>query len=58
MREDPAISAIRKSTINTKNKIFAIDAAPAAIPVNPNIAATIATIKNISDQRNMMIEFS
>ena len=49
--------AMRKSTINTKNKILAMDAAPAAIPVNPNIAATIATIKNISAQRNMIVFF-
>jgi len=28
------------------NKILAIDAAPAAIPVNPNSAATIAITKN------------
>jgi hypothetical protein len=39
--------AIRNNTINTKNKILAIEAAPAAIPVKPNTAATIATIKNM-----------
>ena len=41
------------STKNTKNKILAMDAAPAAIPPNPNIAATMATIKNITVQRNI-----
>ena len=35
-------------TMNTKNMNLAIDAAPAAIPENPNIAATIAMIKNIA----------
>lgn len=34
-----------------------MDAAPAAIPVKPKTAATIATIKNISAQRNMRISF-
>jgi hypothetical protein len=53
----PAITAIKKSTIKTKNKILAMDAAPAAMPVNPNIAATIATIKNMSAQRNMILSF-
>lgn len=51
--DDPAISAIRNNTIKTKNKILAMEAAPAAIPVKPNTAATIATIKNISAQRNI-----
>ena len=54
-KDDPAIKAIKKRTINTKNNIFAIDAAPAAIPVNPNNAAIIATIKNMSAQRNMTV---
>lgn len=47
INEDPATSAIRNNTIKIKNRILAMDAAPAAIPVNPNTAATIATIKNI-----------
>jgi hypothetical protein len=34
-----------------------MDAAPAAIPVNPNTAATIATIKKISAQRNIVLSF-
>ena len=34
--------------IKIKNNTFAIDAAPAAIPPNPNTAATIAIIKNIT----------
>ena len=40
-----------------KNKTFAIDAAPAAIPPNPNNAAIIATIKKITVQRNIIINF-
>jgi hypothetical protein len=38
-------------------RIFAMDAAPAAIPVNPKIAATIAMIKNANDQRNIILSF-
>lgn len=56
-KEEPAIIAIRKRTINTKNNIFAIDAAPAAMPVNPNNAAMIATTKNMTAQRNMIVIF-
>jgi len=41
----------RNKTMNTKNKILAIDAAPAAMPPNPKIAATIATAKKPNDQR-------
>ena len=36
------------STKKIKNKILAIEAAPAAIPVKPKIAATIAIIKNMA----------
>jgi hypothetical protein len=43
-------------TRNMKNNIFAIDAAPAATPPNPNIAATIATIRNITVQRNIALD--
>jgi hypothetical protein len=35
--------------INIAKRNFAIDAAPAAIPVNPKIAATIAMMKNTAD---------
>jgi hypothetical protein len=42
-----------KSIKKMKNKILAMDAAPAAIPVNPKSAATIATMKNITDQDNI-----
>jgi hypothetical protein len=44
----PNIMAKRNSTIKMKNRTFAIEAAPAAIPVNPKIAAMIAITKNIT----------
>lgn len=34
-----------------------MDAAPAAIPVNPNNAAISAIIKNVNDQRNIALSF-
>ena len=40
-----------------KNNIFAMEAAPAAIPPNPNIAAMMATTKKISAQRNISNSF-
>ena len=40
-----------------KNKIFAIEAAPDAIPPKPNIAAMMATTKNITVQRNISLGF-
>ena len=42
-----------KSTIKMKNNTFAKDAALAAIPPKPNIAAIMAIIKNPTDQRNI-----
>ena len=46
----------RKSTMKTKNKILAIDAAPEAIPPKPKTAAIMATIRKITVQRNIVIE--
>ena len=40
-----------------KNKIFAIEAAPEAIPPKPNIAAIMATTKNMTVQRNISFRF-
>ncbi len=37
-----------------KNKIFAITAAPEAIPPNPNTPATNANMINVMVQRNML----
>ena len=44
-------------TRKIKNKILAIEAAPAAMPPNPKIAAMIATIRNITVQRNIVYSF-
>lgn len=54
----PAIKATTNSTKKTKNKIFAIEAAPAAMPVNPKRAATNAITRKMSDQRNIVLVFS
>jgi len=53
----PKINEIRNNTIKTKNRILAIDAAPAAIPPKPNTAAIIAIIKNVTVQRNISLGF-
>ena len=53
----PINSEITNTTRNTKNKILAIEAAPAAIPPNPKIAAIMATTKNTIVQRNMVLKF-
>lgn len=45
---DPKIKTRINKTRKIKNNTLAIEAAPAAIPVKPNIAATIAMIKNIA----------
>ena len=41
-------------TMKIKNKVLAIEAAPAAIPVNPNIAATMAITKKIADHLSII----
>ena len=40
-----------------KNKTFAIEAAPDAIPPKPKIAAMMATTRNITVQRNISLKF-
>jgi hypothetical protein len=45
------------NTMKMKNKILAMEAAPAATPPNPKIAAIIATIRNITDQRSIKNNF-
>ena len=40
-----------------KNKILAMEAAPAATPPNPKIAAIIATTRNITVQRSIKNNF-
>ena len=53
----PRINESRNNTIKIKNRILAIEVAPAAIPPKPNMAATIATIKKITVQRNIYLNF-
>ena len=52
------MSETRNKTRKMKNKIFAMEAAPAAIPPNPNMAAIIATTRKITVQRNIIFLFS
>jgi hypothetical protein len=47
------MSDSRKRTTNTKNSTFAIPAALAAIPPNPNMAAMMAMTKKTTDQRSI-----
>jgi hypothetical protein len=47
----------RNSAIKIKKSILAIDAAPAATPVNPKIAATIAITRKVADHFNITINF-
>ena len=51
----PKINVSRSKTIKTKNSTFAIDAAPAAIPVKPKTAAMIATTKKIRVHRSIIV---
>ncbi len=53
----PNIMVKRNKTRKIKNKIFAIEAAPAAIPVKPNIAAIIAITTKIIAHLSIMIDF-
>ena len=57
VEERPNMRETRNKTRNMKNKIFAMEAAPAATPPNPKIAAIIATIRNITVQRNIVLSF-
>jgi len=53
----PAINESRNSTIKMKNKILAMEAAPAAIPKKPKIPAMIAITRKITVQRNICFVF-
>jgi len=46
----------KNKTKKIKNKTLAIEAAPAAIPPKPNIAAIIATTKKVIDQRIIILK--
>jgi hypothetical protein len=50
----PKAITITKPIMKMKNNTLATDAAPSAIPPNPNIAAIMAMIKNIAAQRNIV----
>lgn len=50
------IKEITNNTRNIKKIIFAIEAAPAAIPPKPNIAATIAITRKIRVQRSIVLK--
>lgn len=54
----PATSEMTKSTIKIKNRILAIDAAPAAMPKKPKAPAMMAMMRKISVQRNISLRFS
>jgi hypothetical protein len=45
------------NTRKIKNRILAIEAAPAATPPNPKTAAIIAIIRKITVQRNIALNF-
>ncbi len=45
---DPKIKTRINKTKKIKNNTLAIEAAPAAMPVKPNMAATMAMIKNMA----------
>jgi len=49
----PSIKVRRNKTMKMKKSTLAIPADAAAIPVNPNMAAIIATTKNIRDHLSM-----
>jgi hypothetical protein len=51
----PNMSATTKNTTKTKKIILAIEAAPAAMSVNPKIEAIIAITRNISDHLSITI---
>jgi len=53
----PAINEIKNNTIKMKNRTFAMEAAPTAIPVKPKIAAIIAITRKITVQRNIVKNF-
>lgn len=53
----PVIMLISRNARKIKNRILAIPAAEPAMPPNPRTPATIAIIKNVIDQFNIMPPF-
>jgi hypothetical protein len=54
LRPLPPIKDRIKRTIKMKNRIFAMDAAPAAMPKNPKTPAMIAMTRKMTVQRNIV----
>jgi len=52
----PRIIAINQKAKKIKNITLATEAAPAAMPVKPKIAAMIAITKNMAAQRNIEVD--
>ena len=50
----PSTPVINTSTMNIKNIVLAIDAAPSAIPVKPKIAAIIAMMRKMAVHFNIV----
>ena len=53
----PVINEMINRTINMKNRILAILAAPAAIPPKPNTPAIMAKMIKMIVQRNIIVVF-
>lgn len=57
LKDLPKIKDNKNKIIKIVNKIFAMEAAPAAMPPKPKIAAMIATTKKVTVQRNIVESF-
>ena len=55
--ETPSMPVITTKMMKTKKIVLATDAAPDAIPVNPNTAATIAMTKKMAVHFNIISKF-
>lgn len=53
----PKTAVSSTNTIKMKNSVWAIEAAPCAIPVKPKIAATIAITRKIADHLSIIVLF-
>jgi hypothetical protein len=54
----PAMRETRNKIIKMKNRIFAMEAAPAAMPKKPKMPARMAMIRKMTAQRNIANDFS
>ena len=54
----PKSNVPRNKTIKIKNRIFAMEAAPASIPVNPKMPATIAITRKIAAHFSIVVSFA